>query len=174
MGAGLNSTYLRLPDLWPILARRWLVVGIGNALRGDDAFGPALARSLRSAALPAIDAGVSPESVLGRILAAAPEVLILADCADHGERAGAVALLPPSCIGNSGPSTHDPGLGLFLYYLRNRSPGLETWLLVAQPGNLGLGAAMSAEVREAVRDLAGAFRRAARSQRAVRPRWARA
>ena len=33
-------------ELAPLVARRWLLVGIGSDLRGDDAFGPLLARPL--------------------------------------------------------------------------------------------------------------------------------
>ena len=40
-----------------LMRRRWLLVGVGNELRGDDAFGPLLARALAEKGLPALDGG---------------------------------------------------------------------------------------------------------------------
>ena len=142
----------------PLLARRWLLVGIGNDLRGDDAFGPLLARRLRARGLPAIDAGMAPENVTGPIRRAAPEVLLLADATDLGEPVGTVRLLGAEELAEGGTSTHDPSLTMLLAYLEAESEHpLEVRFLAAQAGTRALGAAPSPALAAALAPLAALF-----------------
>ena len=137
-----------LPDL---LRRRWLLVGIGNDLRGDDAFGPLLARRLIARGLPAIDAGMAPENVTGPIRRAAPELLILADATDLGEPVGTVRLLKGEDLAEGGTSTHDPSLTMLLTYLEAQlDEPPEVRFLAAQAGTRALGAEPSPALRDAV------------------------
>ena len=146
----------------PLLARRWLLVGIGNDLRGDDGFGPLLARRLIARSLPAIDAGMAPENVTGPILRAAPEVLILADATDLGAAVGTVRLLAATDLAEGGTSTHDPSLTMLLAYLeaqretRGEAP-LDVRLLAAQVGTRALGAEPSPALVEALDTLTALF-----------------
>lgn len=144
-----------LPDL---LARRWLLVGIGNDLRGDDAFGPLLARGLIARRLPAIDAGMAPENVTGPIRRAAPEVLLLADATHLDEPVGTVRLLRAEDLAEGGTSTHDPSLTMLLSYLEAESEHPpEVRFLAAQLGTRELGVRPSTEVVEAVETLLALF-----------------
>jgi len=144
-----------LPNL---LARRWLLVGIGNDLRGDDGFGPLLARRLLARGLPAIDAGQAPENVTGPIRRAAPEVLILADATDLGEPIGTVRLLAASDLAEGGTSTHDPSLTMLLAYLEAESEHPpEVRFLAAQAGSRDLGAEPAPAVVDAVAMLEALF-----------------
>ena len=147
------------PTLAPLLERRWLLVGIGNDMRGDDAFGPLLARALLAAGLPAIDAGMAPENVTGPIRRAEPDVLILADATDLGAPVGTLRLLGPEDLLEGGTSTHDPSLRLLLDFLTAERP-LEVHVLVAQAGSRALGASPNAAVEEGVARLAEVFRSA--------------
>ena len=133
-----------------MLARRWLLLGIGNDLRGDDAFGVLLARALSARGLPAMDAGISPESYTGPIVRFAPEVLILADAAEMGEPPGTLALLPSTAIAETGASTHDFALSLIVTFLTAQHP-MEVVVLAMQPGSRDLGAAPTPALTSALR-----------------------
>ena len=143
----------------PLLARPWLLVGVGSDLRGDDAFGPLLARRLAGEGFPALDGGTSPESLTGPILRCGAEVLLFADVGSLGAPAGTLRLLPASAVPPGGSSTHDPSLGLLVAYLEAQRP-FTAHVLVVEPARMGLGEPVSAEVAAAVDRAAGAFRAA--------------
>ena len=135
-----------------LLARRWLLLGIGNDMRGDDAFGPLLARRLIAAGLPAIDAGMAPENVTGPVRRIAPDVLILADASDFGAPPGTLRLLGPEELLEGGTSTHDPSLRMLIAFLTAERP-LEVHVLVVQAATRDLGALPSKAVEDAIRVL---------------------
>lgn len=140
-----------------LLERRWLLVGIGNDMRGDDAFGPLLARRLIAAGLPAIDAGLAPENVTGPIKRSGAEVLILADASDFDASPGTLRLLAPEDLLEGGTSTHDPSLRMLIAFLTAERP-FEVHALVAQAATRELGAVPSPGVLQAIEELAGALR----------------
>jgi hydrogenase maturation protease len=148
-------------ELAALLARSWLLVGVGSDLRGDDAFGPLLARRLARAGLPALDGGTAPESLTGPILRSGAEVLILADVGDLGEPAGVLRLLDPGAVAPGGTSTHDPGLSLLVEYLGARRP-LTARILAAQPARRGLGEPISPAIAAALERAGRAFAAGAR------------
>ncbi|MDJ0521783.1 MAG: hydrogenase maturation protease [Planctomycetota bacterium] len=136
-----------------VLGRRWLLLGIGNDMRGDDAFGPLLARRLGEAGHPAIDAGMAPENVTGPVRRAAPDVLLLADATDLGEPTGTLRLLGPEDLLTGGTSTHDPSLRMLIDFLTAEVP-LEVHVLVCQAATRELGDDPSPEVLAAIEALA--------------------
>ncbi|MCU0724986.1 MAG: hydrogenase 3 maturation endopeptidase HyCI [Planctomycetes bacterium] len=144
-------------ELEPLLAKRWLLIGIGSDLRGDDAFGPLLARTLARRGRPALDAGLVPESYTGPILRFAPEVLILADAAEIGLPPGSLRLLPGEAIAEAGASTHDSALSLVLTYLLAQHE-MEVRVLAAQPASRELGEEPGPAMREALHRAAALFK----------------
>jgi hydrogenase maturation protease len=68
------------------------VIGIGNALRGDDAIGPIIIEKLETMELEhpvkLIDAGADAFTVLEHLLSGDPVILV--DCAKMGKKAGDV------------------------------------------------------------------------------------
>ena len=148
-------------ELAALVARPWLLVGVGSDLRGDDAFGPLLARRLAADGLPALDAGTSPESETGPIVRSGAEVLFLADAGHLGESPGTLRLLAPETARPGGTSTHDASLSMLITYLAAQRP-FTVRLLVVEPARKGLGVAVSPEVAAAVDRAADAFREAAR------------
>ena len=76
---------------------RVLVAGVGNVLRRDDGFGPAVIAGLGE--LPqgarAIETGIGGVALLQEILAAPLEGLVVVDAVDRGVRPGTVFLLRP-------------------------------------------------------------------------------
>ncbi|MDR3763718.1 MAG: hydrogenase 3 maturation endopeptidase HyCI [Acidobacteriota bacterium] len=127
-----------------------MLVGIGNAMRGDDAAGPRLIAALEGKVEAALlDAGEMPEAYLGRICQAAPETIVLLDAANLGAAPGAVAILDSAELGSLGLSTHQMPLELLARYLREQT-GANVFALGVQPRQLDFFAAVSPEVEETI------------------------
>jgi len=125
-----------------------LVLGVGNELRGDDAFGPLVIQSLREE-IPEGKAmlwfGESPENFIGSIKER-PDKLIILDTAQMDREPGTVELVDPAAI-VSQPSTHKLPLSLLIDQLR---PG-ETIFIAAQPKETGFNSEPSREILKAVK-----------------------
>ncbi len=163
-----------------ILRGKVVIVGVGNPLRGDDGFGPALIAKLEDrqrargpgpqrAASPAIciDAGLALENHLGRILKQEPDTVLFADAVDLQAPPGAFELLGLEETLPGGFSTHDFSPGIFFELFRESLRG-ELLLLGVQPRQTTLGAGLSPEVRRRVGLLAGAIVAALQEGRAER------
>jgi len=124
-----------------------VVVGIGNRLRGDDAFGPELIDRLRDRVPWRVwDAGETPENDVGRIAAMRPRSVLLVDVVDFEGAPGRVRLFRPDDIPWGGVSTHAASLRLFVEFLAARA-ACPVALLGIQPQQMRLGAGLSAAVR---------------------------
>jgi len=139
------------------------LVGVGNPLRGDDGFGPAVLAALPACpGLTCFDAGMAPENWLGPIARATPATILVLDAADLRQPPGTLRLLRPdaSDADTIGISTHGLPLGVFLRLAQDRCAA-PAWLLAAQPARLSLGEEMSnpmtAAVRRAAQAIAQAF-----------------
>jgi hydrogenase 3 maturation protease len=140
------------------------VVGIGQALRGDDAVGiktaQALARRQRagrreaprpvSLSLTVVEAGPLPESSTGPLRRFAPDLVLLVDAADMGEAPGTIRWLDCAEADAAAGSTHSLPLSLFSRYLTSEL-GCQVWLLGIQPADLTFGAPLTDPVRRALR-----------------------
>ena len=77
---------------------RFLVAAVGNVLRGDDGFGPAVGRRLEDAGLPSgaelIESGIGGVALLQEIAAGCDGVVIV-DAVDRGEEPGTVFVIEP-------------------------------------------------------------------------------
>jgi hydrogenase maturation protease len=83
----------------PLPLRRILVAGIGNVLRGDDGFGPAVIQALEaSGALPpqvcTLEVGIGGISLVHELLAGC-HALIIVDAVDRGGAPGTLYVLEP-------------------------------------------------------------------------------
>jgi len=151
MAADVHDLEARLREA---LGRRCLVVGIGNPLRGDDGAAQALLRRLEGAVDAALlDAEEVPESHLGRIVEARPEVVLLVDAVDLGSQPGGVALLTRGRLPAGGFSTHRPPLSVLMFFIEQET-GAEVLLLGIQPKQVEFGAGLSPEVEKTVEALA--------------------
>ena len=120
-----------------------IVVGIGNPLRGDDGFGPALVERLQGkVSMVCIDAGNAPENYLGRIVKEEPDTILLVDVAHLGLEPGQYRILQPDDILKCGLTTHDMSSRMLIEYLNNQTQA-DIFMLAVQPQNISLGEAMS-------------------------------
>lgn len=113
-------------------SHRVIVVGIGNEMRGDDAFGLLVARKLRQKGVDAVEAGSSPENFTGYIRRLRPSTVILVDCVDMRQPPGTVKILDPSQIDRTTISTHKASLWLLANFI-NKEFGARVILVGAQP-----------------------------------------
>jgi len=137
------------------------IVGVGNAMKADDGFGPAVVAALPELeGVTCFDAGMAPENWLGPIARSAPASILVLDAADMGEPPGALRLLAPDDLDAAATSTHGLPLGFFLQLLADRCDA-PARVLAAQPASLALGAPISEPVQAAIRRAAALVRRLA-------------
>jgi hydrogenase maturation protease len=76
--------------------RRLLVAGVGNVLRGDDGFGPAVAAALGDLpdGIDVVETGIGGIALLQELMAGC-DGLVLVDAVDRGERPGTVFVITP-------------------------------------------------------------------------------
>lgn len=130
-----------------------VVVGVGNILRGDDAFGVRLVENIRdNVKALCIDAGTSPENYIGKIAKENPDTVIIVDAAHLGKKAGGYELLEKEEILASGFTTHDLSPRIFLEELQRRTSA-RIYMLAVQPERIAFGEEMSANVKKTLEKL---------------------
>jgi hydrogenase 3 maturation protease len=129
--------------LLPIMRGKTVIVGIGNPLRGDDGFGPALIGRLQGKTnLVCIDAGNAPENCLGRIAREEPDTLLLVDVAQLDLEPGQYGVLQPEEILKCGLTTHDMSSRMLIEFLQNQTQA-KIFMLAVQPQDISLGEPIS-------------------------------
>ena len=133
-------------DLTAFLQPSAVLVGVGNRLRGDDAFGPLLVDRLRDRTpWPVWDSGEAPEGDIGRIASFRPSRVVLLDVVAWGVRPGDIAFFRSEDIPWQGISTHGLSLRMVSDLLACRA-GCPVALLGAEPLHTELGMPLSEEV----------------------------
>ena len=132
------------------LSGRVVVLCVGSRSRGDDMFGPLVAKRLAGkVAAEVIDAENVPENYLGKISKLNPDVVLLIDSAHFGGEVGQIRLLDPQELNESSVSTHSASLKLIENYFRMECQS-KVMLLVAQPKHVNFGQPPSEEMVAAV------------------------
>jgi len=140
------------------LKGRVLLIGAGNALRGDDGAGPAVISLLEGGVNACLlDVGEVPESYVGRILASGADTIVLIDASDFGAAPGDLAVLEPEDVAGCCLSTHQLPLDLFFRYVGENSRA-DMFALGIQPARIELGESLSPAVADSVQALAGLLR----------------
>ena len=155
-----------MTDAWQqaleeFLRPRLILVGIGNRLRGDDAFGPILVDRLRGRiSSPLFDAAETPENYIGRIASLEPERILILDAVRWGASPGCIGFFPTDAIPFGGVSTHAVSLRLFAELTASRAE-CPVALLGAEPKGTAMGDPLSPEVGTSIDRLAQYLVRAA-------------
>ena len=138
-----------------IVGKRFGVVGVGNALKGDDGAGPALIALLQDKApFPFVDASEVPENYGGWVSKQGLDVVLFVDAVELGGAPGDWRLIGIDELMHSASSTHRLSLHFLIKYLKERWNG-EAILVGVQPKSLKLGEPLSPEVEAAIVELAG-------------------
>ena len=133
---------------------RTVVLGVGHALRADDAVGSVVAQSLRPRHPDRVfDGGQAPENFLGPIRRAAPDVVVIVDAADFGASPGEVRVASADDVLGEMTATHAAPLSMLMKLL-SQETGADVRLVAVQSKSTALGGTMCAEVAEAARRVA--------------------
>lgn len=145
------------------------VIGVGNPLRSDDAAGILVARELlqRECATDVdhiliLEGGPAPENLSGQLCKFAPDLILFIDAANLGEKPGTVQWISEECIDGLSASTHSLPLSMLARYL-TLELNCHVIFLGIQPGSNEVGETVSAEVRQAVREIVQELDEAIRS-----------
>lgn len=135
-----------LETLFQKIGPQFVLLGVGNPLRGDDGAGPELVRRLRnktSAAL--INCEEAPENYLGEIERIQPETVVVIDAVNLGVEPGSVALLEEDDFQSLGWSTHHGSLRALILYIRTVTKA-DVCVLGIQPKSTEWGGEISRDV----------------------------
>ena len=134
--------------------KRIAVVGVGHALRGDDAVGPRVARHLVSTpnAL-GIDAGPAPENAGAALRSYVPDAIVVIDAAFLDLPPGSTACLDAAAISGMSASTHTLPLDVIAAFWETEF-NCPVYFFGIQPAGTAFDTAMSPQVAAAGRALA--------------------
>ena len=137
-----------------IFTGKVVIVGIGNIMKGDDAFGPALIERLKKKKTNTvlIDAGNSLEKYTGKIAKENPDTILFVDATHLDEEAGKYQVLMPEDIIKSALTTHDISPAMIIDYLKNQTKA-KIYMLGVQPKNISLGEGMSESVKKTLEEI---------------------
>ncbi|MCK5333673.1 MAG: hydrogenase maturation peptidase HycI [Candidatus Aenigmarchaeota archaeon] len=127
-----------------------VVCGVGNRLRGDDAFGPLVidAFESRNKNVLFLDCGSAPENFIGKVMHAAPEKIIIVDAFDMKQKPGTICRIDLDKIQNTSYSTHNAPLSMFVKAFKDSCA--EVIIIGFQPETIEFGKEVSSETRIAV------------------------
>ncbi|WP_258084819.1 hydrogenase 3 maturation endopeptidase HyCI [Thermococcus thermotolerans] len=122
-------------------AERVVICGIGNDVRGDDAFGVIVAERLKELVknpnVLVLNCGEVPESYTGKIVEFKPDLVVFVDAVDFGGEHGELIIADPEGTLGDAVSTHSLPLRVLVGYLKSRT-GAGFVLIGCQPKVLGL------------------------------------
>lgn len=126
-----------------------LFVGIGNALKSDDAIGIYVVENIKQRAnikTLVVESGI--EKFIGKINSISSDVLILTDCTDLNKSQASIQLLPIEKIQDNTVNSHTISLKRISEFFK-----METYLLGLQPENVGFGEKISEKVKKEADEL---------------------
>lgn len=131
--------------------KRIVICGIGNDVRGDDAFGVLVAERLKKLVenpeVLILNCGEMPESYVGKISAFKPDLVVFVDAVHFGGEVGEFIIADPLKTLGEAVSTHGLPLRIVASYLKEQT-GSEIVLIGCQPGSTGLFEEPSELIRE--------------------------
>jgi len=155
---------IRLKD---ILKGNVVIVGIGNSLRGDDGFGPALIERLKGeVSALCIDAQTAPENYIGKIAKAKPDTILIADSVHLRLLPGECRILTKSDILNCGLSTHDISPAMLIGFLEKETRA-NIYLLGVQPKSVSFAEEMSDDMKKALEEVTKLIKEALRCTKLI-------
>lgn len=140
-----------------------VIMCIGNEMRGDDGFGPLIARRLRVVEklkiVKVLNCGTVPENYTGVIRRLKPSHVVIVDAVDFGGAPGDVIVSFDPKFDEFTVSSHKPSLTMLAKYIKE-TIGSKVILLGVQPKAIDVGLEMSSEVLTSATTVVKAFRSA--------------
>ena len=131
-----------------------IILGIGNTLKGDDAFGPLVCEKLKAEKISTevINAATVPENYIQTIIKKAPQNLLIIDAIDFAESPGTIKVFETEQLNSIVISTHTLSPRIFIDMIR-KSIFLKVFIIGVQPAQTQLGSDLSPQVIKAIDDL---------------------
>ncbi|MCO6040740.1 hydrogenase maturation peptidase HycI [Thermococcus alcaliphilus] len=143
-------------------AKKVVVCGIGNDVRGDDAFGVYVVEMLKERVsnpkVVFLNCGEMPESYAGKIIRENPTHVVFIDAVHFEGKPGEIVLADPEGTLGEAFSTHKMPLKLLVSYLKGHI-NAKFILIGAQPKQTGLFVDMSEELKESAEKLVSILER---------------
>ncbi len=134
-----------------------VALGVGNPLKGDDGFGSELAKRIKDKVnFTVYDCGTAPENYIGKIEKLEPDTVVIFDIAKAGNPFGTIKIFQIDDIPDSGLTTHDPSLKLFMNMLKE-TKDIDIFLLSVEPKQTEFGWNMSKEISRSLKELEDFF-----------------
>jgi len=99
-------------------SKKYILMGIGNTLRGDDGIGSIIAQSFKDRDWLSIDCGVVPENFTSIIKKNKPDLVVLIDAVEMGLKSGEFRTISPDRISALHLTTHSMPLSFLMSYLK--------------------------------------------------------
>ena len=134
---------------------KYVLMGIGNELKGDDGIGNVIAREFKNRDWLSLPCETVPENFTGVVERERPEILVIVDAADMGLEAGEFRLVPHGKLGSAGFGTHGMPLTHLVSNLEKHAGNV--MFIGIQPGNTQLGEGISPVVEDCKKRLMKIF-----------------
>jgi hydrogenase 3 maturation protease len=99
-------------------SKKYILMGIGNMLRGDDGIGSIIAQSFKDRDWLSIDCGVVPENFTSIIKKNKPDLVVLIDAVEMDLKSGEFRIISPDKISALHLTTHSMPLSFLISYLK--------------------------------------------------------
>ena len=138
-------------------AKRIVICGIGNEVRGDDAFGVLVAERLKelvkNSEVLVINCGEVPENYTSKIAGFGPDLVVFVDAVNFNGEVGEFIIVAPEGTLGEAVSTHGLPLKFVTRYMKTFIKA-DFVLIGCQPGSTGLFEEPSELIRERAERLA--------------------
>ncbi|MFH1848220.1 MAG: hydrogenase 3 maturation endopeptidase HyCI [Candidatus Omnitrophota bacterium] len=157
MDAVLNKLHNYLSGILREKAKaKIIILGLGNLLKQDDAFGSLLAKRLIEKNLKrfsVFDLEDVPQNYLGKMIKEAPDFVLLVDAVSFNAAPGDIRIFTPDELVTKGVFfTHNASIGFMMNFLKENTDA-PVMLLGVQPKQMDFGEGLSEELEKALNRL---------------------
>lgn len=133
-----------LQHILDIPGKSILFAGVGNVLKQDDGAGVFIVRGIRKGnGISTLVVEMGIENHIGKINTLAPDILVIIDATDFGEKPGFIRLAEVSSLKGITTNTHNISLAKISELF-----DMPVYILGIQPADISFGEGMSPEIRE--------------------------
>lgn len=125
-------------------SKKYILMGIGNTLRGDDGIGSILAQDFKDRDWLSMDCGVVPENFTSIIKKNKPDLVVLVDAVEMDLKSGEFRIISPDRISALHLTTHSMPLSFLISYLKDYTQ--ELIFIGIQPKTIDYSNSVSPEV----------------------------
>ena len=139
---------------------KYVLMGIGNELKGDDGIGNIIAREFQRMVPDgwlSIPCETVPENFTGVVKRESPDTLVIIDAAEMGLSPGEFRIIPKSKLNSGVIGTHGMPLKHLVSYLEEHAGKII--FIGVQPGEMRIGGRISKEVELGKAKLIGIIKR---------------